>query len=59
MVFPVRQVLDAWMPGPIDKHPFLRKAFLIFIITIIYLMVGLFAANSSGQVSLGNIIFIH
>ena len=34
VVFPVRQVLDAWMPGRIDRHPFLRKAFLIFIITV-------------------------
>jgi hypothetical protein len=34
VVFPVRQVLDAWMPGPIDKYPFLRKAFLVFIITV-------------------------
>jgi hypothetical protein len=36
VVFPVRQVLDAWMPGPVDKHPFLRKAFLIFIITVCF-----------------------
>ena len=34
VVFPVRQVLDAWLPGRIDRHPFLRKAFLIFIITV-------------------------
>lgn len=50
VVFPVRQVLDAWLPGPVDKHPFLRKCFLIAVITIIYMLVGLLAPDSSAQV---------
>mmetsp|Transcript_12290 Transcript_12290/g.36966 ORF Transcript_12290/g.36966 Transcript_12290/m.36966 type:complete len:541 (-) Transcript_12290:2518-4140(-) len=49
VLFPTRQVLDAWLPGRKDRRPLLRKVFLITFILCIMLLVALLAPGNSGK----------